>query len=355
MITGIIQSIADQTGNFGFQFGLSVPNLSVPVNVGFSGTSVVNWTFSNGRIYDPKGYYCGSYLANQHVFIDGDIGNSGIDYYVNGTITAIGIPKSTGTINSLYMNTTSGNNISFNGSVALDSPSYSISNNIGFYTTSNATGSIVNLSSGVFQIFSGGCDNSNINFLNVTTGNITPGSSGIFVSSITGARAGVSYSGNYTLYTNFGNITFPINFEAFVTGMPTTAFNYTTTAFRNISGTSGVTYYDVGGISVVSVSGLNFINTPSLSVQLLYVSGSTGNFTTAWSLATGVSNNALLDYKFNGWYNSSGFSHGQLNVPNGSLFIQVGYTPYGTGITNVAQLIVSGLNNGFNINITGQS
>jgi hypothetical protein len=351
MITGIKQSIADQTGNFGFQLQLTIADLSQEVYAGFTGHTFVNWSFLNGRIYDNHNFFCGSYLANQQITISGDIGSSFYDYYINGEIVGIGISKPTGLINYAYVLSKSGNRVGYNVSLLDNTPANSVTENIIFYTGQNATGYLNNLSSGNFRVFACSCDNDLIVPISNDTGNIASSSSGIFEAQISGARVGVAYSGDYTFTTNFGTITYPLIFFAAPTGLPTTIFNYTQSAFSSIIGNTGVTYYDGGGISIVTVSGTSYVSSP-IRVYLTYVSGSTGNFDTAWTLSTGtnIGNAVNLSGNPTGFFNSS-----ITNFQGNSLYVQISYAPHGSYTTDVALLTISGLNSGIQIYITGQS
>lgn len=278
MTTGIKQSIFDQTGNFSFSFNVAISDLTKHVNVGFTGTSNINFQFYQGKIYDQQNEYCGSYLSNQQVFISGDAGYNSYDYFVNNTATAIQRNKSTGIINYFYVNSESGNNVNFNSSINGRLPNFTLTNPINFLQGSISTGAFLNNESLCsFRIFSGSGDNNQILWSGNSTGNIAPNNSGIFYNYVSGANAGIAYSGNYTFYTNFGTFIAPILFNCLSTGLEFTTFTLNSQNFGFISGVPTATGYDLGGITYVTQSGNQFINTSFLDVRLIYSSGATGN------------------------------------------------------------------------------
>lgn len=369
MITGVKQSIFDQTGNFGFQFNINISDLTKKVNVGFTGTANLNFNFYQGKIYDNQSGFCGSYLANQNIIISGDVGPLSYDYYINGQITALGRAKSSGLINYFYVNSESGNSVNYTTDVQSIPPKYLLLNNINFYTGQNATGVFLNQEKNAnFRFFSGSGNNSNINYISNSTGNIPPSGSGIYLSFISGAQAGSSYTGNYTFYTNFGNINVPVAFNAFVYSNNSTRMTLNQDNFLSLSGTTGATYSNIGPLGFQTFSGFNTINTPFLKVGLDYISGTTGNFsggsgynpynrsfTGAWSLQTGIYQSTMIDYGMNGFISGNNLRNsGLFNISFNSIYIQVQYNPYPDFNIDVAQLFITGMNTGFKILITGQ-
>lgn len=361
MITGFKQSISDQTRNFGFQFNTSIDDLTKKVNVGFSGTDIVNWMFYQGRIYDNQNRFCGSYLRNQQTSISGTIGAFSYDYYINGTPIALGSFKSSGTINYLYANSESGNSVKINSNVVAESiPSFSLSKFINAFQGFTGVGNFTNNSNVNFRIFSGVNDNSSIIWGGNSTGDIAPGNSGLFYLYVSGAKGGINYSGNFTFYTNFGLITSPIVINSLSTGLQVTKFSYSPNNFKNFIGAPNILQSDAGSINILTISGTNYISPPNFNVSLSYSSGVTGigqTFTGTWNLSTGLSLSTLTDFKQNSWYDYTGFQNpsGPINnISSTNIYVKIDYTPRSDYNVDVAELFITGLNSGIRILITGQ-
>ncbi len=341
MITGAKQSFAGQTGTFGFQFDITSNNLNSPVNVGFSGNTVLNFQFLNGKIYDPSGLYIGSYQNNLKTIISGEIGANSFDYYINDNPIAFGRPKSTGYFDNFYVQSQSGVPVNFNATIMGQIPSYTLNNNFLFVPGQLATGSIINNEIlNTFKLFSGETFSSNLFYSGCTTNLIAPSGSGLYYTYVFNATPATSYSFPFTLNTNFGDVSFILNLNSTTeggTGSYTNLSIYQPN-FGGISGAPLTTGSNTGPLSYFSVSGLEYSNTPFLDVYLISGSGQgpiTGNvvgtgigeilvsgYVTGSGIATGIGTGNISGY--GGLYNTNlytGFNSGLISqVITGSGF-----------------------------------
>lgn len=352
MITGIKQSFAGQTGYFGFQFDITAANTSQQINAGVSGLHLLNFTFLNGKIYDPNNYYVGCYQQGLKVTISGQVGANSFDYYINNNLIALQQPKQTGYFDNFFVTTNNTGNVGFNAFIAGTIPNYTLENNIIFIPGQLATGSINNLETfNHFKLFSGITFSSNINYSGNTLGSINPGGSGLYYLYIPGAIQTASYFFPLNLYTDFGNVLYNLTLNAGLSGGGEfTNLNIFTSNFNGISGVTGTTNSNNGSVAYYSISGVSYVNTPYLDIYLL----TTGS---GWDLSTGINSNGYgsIDFIQAGFIGTSGLKNPfpQTGLAAGSIYITVNYTSNTGHDQQYSTLVVTGMNTGYFITILG--
>lgn len=357
MITGAKQSFAEQTGNFAFQFDITPTNLSQPISAGLSGLNNLTFTFLNGKIYDPNNYFVGSYQNNLKTTISGEVAPNSFDYYINNNLIALGQPKSTGFFDNFYINSISGNSVSFNAYIAGTIPKYTLNNNIIFIPGQFATGDIFNREShNSFRLFSGYSNSSNVNYSGNTTGRIAPNQSGLYYLFVPNAIQTSTYTYPITLNTNFGDITYNVTLNAGLTGTGIfTDLNFFAGNFGGISGAPLTTGNNSGPVSFLTISGLSYINTPILDIYLIGNPNPiliTGTVTGSGFYSAQVSGNFYYYSGFSAFVSGNISGYGGLNNQNlysgtggGIISETVYYTGIVTGYYN--SLYSTGLGSGY--------
>lgn len=377
----VYRSIAGQN-EFSFQINVENSNVSGISNIGFSGNNqrLNLFKFNSGQIFDFNDRYIWSYNPRDQINISGNIGSGYINYFINDTPVCLFSPRGNIYYDKFYVDTNNSIldlDLYIQGSI----PEYELvyPNTVG--VSQNVTGFIKNNSSPLqrsFEIFSGITYDVNLDYIfsQIYSGNISGGSSGIFIlqpSINNEVNEPTLNTLDVILQTSFGNINTqltyniipaPIYLTDFITGytgLLGQVDNFTLQKFynyelnsiypinrrvdvilENFTGHTGQTIFSVfNGSGTVSGSVSKFI------YGFDYITGS--------ATGTGIAINDLDFYgknptgriseNFSVFQGATGFIDYRYNIP---LFgaSGTGFSPPGTVITG-SGYINSGLFSGF--------
>jgi hypothetical protein len=103
------RKIYNQTGDFTWSANIIVDQNTSKFDFGFSGVSgKINWTLENGKIFDYKNQYIGSFYSEKNLFLSGNINSQFNDFFVDGIPVYIGQDKFSNNYSYLYFNSVSG-------------------------------------------------------------------------------------------------------------------------------------------------------------------------------------------------------------------------------------------------------
>lgn len=348
-----------QRDELSFQGFFTFPNITGLSEFGFSGDTVMSWTFSGGRILDPEGNYTYDYLTNNSFVLSGNI-NTGIYNYYIGDQYIAQYPKVNGKFDHFYVDT---HDTTFNLDLNIMSSGQDVTYT---YPTTFDTGNafsfaIHNTNTGYyFRIFSGDLllSNAETSIFDFQTGSfpqtVTSGTN-IIIRDL-GAERGAVYPFTYTLYTNQGNLTG--NFSV-IDNIPTYFIEFDLVNLNN-SGYANF-FYDSGDATDLTYTTQNnfrygnyrldyTIDTPStgksLTIELAGLNGNTGNYLAPFvsginptTSGFGYSSAPTIVFQGGGGVGAAAtvsLAGGYVN------FNSISFTSFGTGYTSAPDVIFSG-------------
>lgn len=328
-------SISDQTG-ISFLINISLNNINGICALGFKENSEnINFTFTNGKIFDPENKLIYTYNSNDNIKLSGNINSSGYDYYINDYYLCNTASKNYNIFNQFYLNTSgciASTDIYVNG----DRPNYKLDFNNLYYIRERITGFISGDQNLNFRIYSGDIIYpANSDFIITTIPSFGTEISGSKQNIIitpdfeTSQDLYLDKTGDFTfrLYTNFGEITKSFNLRSeYYTSGYINYFNIDNISktFFNEIGIENTDYY-ILNIDFASGNETGQYSVPkNLSFSLQYQSGYTGQIATNINISTGININLT------GFISGSGYL---------SKFVPA----TGTGINLVTNTIVTGL------------
>jgi len=211
-----------QTGIFSFLANLTFEDNSGSCQIGFSGGTVLPFTFNSGRITDKSGYFFSPYNIRQKISFSGNVSSSGIDYFVNGEPKALGLPRETGYLDYFYINTST--NVELDIYINGEQPSYSYTNQVNYNTgDSSIPVTLTNNSTLPFRIFSGQLlsDSNLFSISGFPTGNINGTKTFYFNPNNLGGQNNLTVQ----MHTDFGPQVFTIGASGIVTVPETSVIN----------------------------------------------------------------------------------------------------------------------------------
>lgn len=346
-----------QRDELSFQGLFTFPSITGLSEFGFSGDSVLTWTFSGGRILDPEGNYTYDYLTDNSFILSGNI-NSGIYNYYVGDQYVAQYPKVNGKFDYFYVDT---HDSTFNLDLNIMSSGQDVTYT---YPTTFDTGNafsfaLRNTNTGYyFRIFSGdlSLSNAETSIFDFQTGSfpqtVTSGTN-IIIQDY-GAERGAVYPFTYTLYTNQGNLTGAFSI---IDDIPTYFVEFDLINLNN-SGYANF-FYDSGDSTDLTYTTQNnfrygnyrldyTIDTPStgkaLTIELAGLNGNTGDY-----LAPFVSGITITNSGFG--YNSAptvafagGGGTGAAATASllGGYISAISFTSFGTGYTSAPTVTFNG-------------